>query len=66
MVQLSDSNNKHYARVDEQGFLLVCMCDKTCEYHANLKDLLDKGYSVVLHVHDEDGNVIPLTKKDIK
>lgn len=66
MVQIADSNNSHYAKVDEQGLLCVCMCSKTCENHTNLKDLLDLGYSVLLHVYDEDGNVVPLTTRVIK
>ena len=65
-MEISNSSNPHYAKVDEQGFLMVCLCEKTCNHHASLQNLLDSGYGVLLHIHDKDGNIIPLTSEDLK
>lgn len=49
-------------KVDEEGYLLVCLCDETCDHAASLQDLLAQGYGVLLHVRDKNGKIIPMTE----
>lgn len=62
-IEYTDTGNR--AITASIGCLNVCLCDKTCDNHANLKALLDAGYKLLLHVKDENGNIVPLTKADM-
>lgn len=61
MVEIADKRSGNYASVME-GYLCVCLCDKTCDHHASLEDLLSKGYNMLIHVKDKDGNIVPLER----
>lgn len=58
-MKVTDSHNPAFVHVTN-GFLHVCLCEKTCENHASLKELLDKNQRVLLHVYDNNGKIIPL------
>ena len=59
-MKIKCSNNDNIARVSTDGVLMVCLCENTCDNHASLKSLLDCGYKMLLHVKDENNNVVPL------
>jgi len=60
MAIILQSDSKDYASVTNEGYLEVCLCEKTCDYRASLKRLLDEGYQMLLYVEDENGNIKPI------
>ena len=55
------SDNPEYITTTE-GYLNVCLCEKTCNHHERLEDLLKLGTKVLIHVKDEDGKIVPLRR----
>jgi len=63
-ISIKDPCSGHVAKVDE-GYLMVCLCDETCNGHADLIEFLSGlPVNILLHVKDENGDIVPLSKKE--
>ena len=50
-----------YVSIVEDSYLNVCICDKGCDYAAPLRDMIENGYYMLIHVKNPDGEIVPLT-----
>ena len=58
MVKITGGPTDNRARVDPNGYLMVCVCEG-CTV-PKLEELLKAGWVMQLFVEDESGEIVPL------
>lgn len=56
---IQDAGKGNCAKVTEQGYLCVCICDTPHEMRANLQRLLEAEHGCLLFI-ERDGEIVPL------
>jgi len=68
MIISNSAYHSNIVKVDECGYLMVCLCGKTCFSHITLDRLakLYPGINLQLHVNNENGDIVPVTVEMLK